>query len=166
MSGLTWHVRNPSSCCLQQAQCLTHLTTYSIEGPTFSSRSKKIIQMEINKLLIARFIREVKYLDWLANVMVVPKKWGKLEVCVDYTNLNDAYLKNSFPLPRIDQTVDATTRHEMFSFLDVFFGYHQILMLLTNEKKTTFVTPQGLHCYRVMPFGLKNVGATYQRLLT
>lgn len=102
----------------------------------------------------------------MANVVVVPKKGGKWQVCVDYTNLNDACPKDSFPLPRIDQIVDATAGHEMLSFLDAFSGYHQIPMYPPDEEKTTFITPNGLYCYKVMPFKLKNAGATYQRLMT
>ena len=67
----------------------------------------QIIQMEVDNLLRACFIREVKYPEWLANVVGVPKKGGKWGVCVDYTNLNEACLKDSFPLPRINQIVDA-----------------------------------------------------------
>lgn len=98
--------------------------------------------------------------------MVVPKKEGKWQVCVVYTNLNDACHKDSFPLPWIDQIVDATARHEMLSFLDAFSGYHQIPMAPEDEEKTAFISPHGLYYYKVMPFGLKNVGATYQRLIT
>ena len=83
-----------------------------------------IIQTEVDNLLAAKFISEVKYPKWLANVMVVPKKGGKWRVCVDYTDLNEACLKASFPLPFIDQIVDATAGHGIFSFVDAFSGYH------------------------------------------
>ena len=73
----------------------------------FHSDLHQIIQAEVDNLLKAGFIREVKYLEWLANVVVVPKKGGKWRVCVDYTDLNDACPKDSFPLPRINQIVDA-----------------------------------------------------------
>ncbi|RVX15376.1 Transposon Ty3-I Gag-Pol polyprotein [Vitis vinifera] len=89
-----------------------------------------------------------------------------MAVCVDYTNLNNACLKDSFPLPRIDQIVDSTTGQGMLSFLDAFSGYHQIPMSSADEEKTVFITPHGLYCYKVMPFRLKNVDATYQRLMT
>ena len=85
---------------------------------------------------------------------------------MDYTYLNDAFPKDSFPLPRIDQIVDASVGHGMLSFLDAFSGYHQILMHPPDAEKTSFITPHGLFCYNVMPFGLKNAGATYQRLVT
>ncbi|RVW27913.1 Transposon Ty3-I Gag-Pol polyprotein [Vitis vinifera] len=74
--------------------------------------------------------------------------------------------KRQFPLPRIDQIVDSTAGQGMLSFLDAFSGYHQIPMAPTDEEKTAFITPHDLYCYKVMPFGLKNVGATYQRLMT
>ena len=99
-------------------------------------------------------------------MVVVPKKWGKWRVCVHYTNLNNACPKDSFPLPRIDQTVDSTVGHGMLSFLDAFSRYHQIPMYPPNEEKIAFITPHGLYCYKVMSFGLKNVGAIYQRLMT
>ena len=85
---------------------------------------------------------------------------------MDYTNLNEACPKDNFPLPRIDQIIDASAGHGMFSFLDAFSGYHQIPMHPLDMEKTAFITPHGLFCYNVMPFGLKNAVATYQRLVT
>ena len=85
---------------------------------------------------------------------------------MDYTDLNDACPKDSFPLPPIDQITDASAGHGMLSFLDAFSGYHQIPMHPSDEEKTSFITPHGLYCYNVMPFGLNNAGATYQRLVT
>ena len=120
-----------------------------------------VIQTEVDNLLQNGFIRAVKYSDWLANVVVVPKKGNKWRVCVDYMDLNDACPKDSFPLPRIDQIVDALAGYGMLSFLDAFSGYHQIPMHSLDAEKTSFITPHGLYCYNVMPFGLKNVGATY-----
>ena len=132
----------------------------------FHSDRHQVIQVEVDSLLKAGFIREIKYPEWLANVVVVPKKGGKWRVCVDYTDLNDACPKDIFPLPRIDQIIDALAGHGMLSFLDAFSGYHQIPMYPSDAKKITFITPYGLFYYNVMPFGLKNAGATYQRLVT
>nr|XP_016506893.1 PREDICTED: uncharacterized protein LOC107824606 [Nicotiana tabacum] len=87
-------------------------------------------------------------------------------MCVDFTDLNKACPKDSFPLPHIDQLIDATTGHELLSFLDAYSGYNQILMEEKDQEKTTFITHQGTYCYKVMPFRLKNMGATYQRLIT
>ena len=84
---------------------------------------------------------------------------------MDYTDLNKACLKDSYPLPRIDQLVDSTAGHQLLSFMDAFLGYNQIKMDEANQEKTSFITSQGLFCYMVMPFGLKNVGTTYQRLV-
>ena len=126
---------------------------------------QKIIRDEVDKLLEAGFIREVEYPNWMANVVVVPKKEEKWRVCVDYTNLNNACPKDSFSLPWIDQIVDSTVRHGMLSFLNAFSGYHQIPMAPVDEEKTAFITLHGLYCYKVMPFELKNVGTTYQRLM-
>ncbi|KAK0581993.1 hypothetical protein LWI29_020215 [Acer saccharum] len=86
-------------------------------------------------------------------------------MCVDFTDLNKACPKDSFPLPRIDQLVDATAGHELLSFMDAYSGYNQIRMNKADEEKTSFTTDQSLYCYKVMPFGLKNTGATYQRLV-
>ena len=132
----------------------------------FHLNRQKIIRDEIDKLLEAGFIREVEYLDWLANVVVVPKKEVKWRVCVDYTNLNNACPKDSFPLLRIDQIVDSIAGQGMLSFLDAFSRYHQIPMGPADKEKTAFIMPHGLYCYKVMPFELKNASATYQRLMT
>ena len=111
-------------------------------------------------------IREVLYPQWLSNTVVVKKKNGKWRVCVDFTNLNKAYPKDPFPLPMIDQLVDSTAGHERMSFLDAFQGYHQIALRKEDQEKTAFITPRGIFYYKVMHFGLKNVGATYQRMVT
>ncbi|XXG81436.1 hypothetical protein AAC387_Pa09g2071 [Persea americana] len=121
---------------------------------------------EVQKLLEAGAIREVHYPQWLANTVVVKKKTGKWRVCVDFTDLNKACPKDSFPLPKIDQLIDATAGHDRMSFLDAYRGYHQIPMYAADQEKTAFITPRGTYCYKVMPFGLKNAGATYQRLVT
>ena len=125
-----------------------------------------VIQTEVDNLLQNRFIRAIKYLEWLANVVVVQKKGNKWRVCVDYTDLNDVCPKDSFPLPCIDQIVDASAGHDMLSFLDAFSGYHRIPMHPPDAEKTSFITPHGLYCYNVIPFGLKNAEVTYQRLVT
>ena len=69
-------------------------------------------------------------------------------------------------MPKIDQLVDATAGHQRMSFLDAYRGQHQIAMYPPDQQNTTFIIPKGLFCYKVMPFGLKNAGATFQRLVT
>ena len=95
---------------------------------------------------------------------MVKKANGKWRMCVDFTDLNRACSKDSYPLLQIDNLVDSTTRHELLSFMDVFSSYNQIRMEETNQEKTSFVTSQGLFYFRVMPFGLKNARVTYSRL--
>ena len=96
---------------------------------------------------------------------MVKKANGKWRMCVDFTDLNRACPKDSYPLPQIDNLVDLTARHELLSFMDAFSSYNQIRMEETDQEKTFFFTSQGLFCYKVMPFGLKNAGAMYQRLM-
>ena len=132
---------------------------------SFAPERQKAINEEVNKLLQAGAIREVEYPEWLANVVLVKKANGKWRLCIDFTDINKACPKDSFLLPRIDLIVDATAGHELLSFMDAFSGYNQISMHPGNQEKTSFVMAQGTYCYHVMPFGLKNVGATYQRLV-
>ncbi|WZZ03192.1 hypothetical protein YC2023_089113 [Brassica napus] len=109
---------------------------------------------EVEKLLKVGSITKVRYPDWLAN-----------PVCVDFTDLNKACTKDSFLLPHIDRLVEATAGNELLSFMDAFSGYNQIRMNPDDREKTAFITDRGTYCYNVMPFGLKNAGATYQRLV-
>ncbi|KAL5575739.1 hypothetical protein UlMin_017438 [Ulmus minor] len=132
---------------------------------TFNAERYMAINTEVDKLLKADFIREANYPEWIANVVLVKKANGNWRVCVDFTDLNKACPKDSFPLPRIDQLVDATAGHELLSFMDAYSGYNQIRMHQPDQEHTAFLTDQGLYCYKVMPFGLKNAGATYQRLV-
>ena len=96
---------------------------------------------------------------------MVKKASEKWRVCVDFMDLNKAYPKDSYPLPWIDTLVDSPARNQLLSFMDAFSGYDQIKMEEADQEKTSFVTSQGLFCYKVMPFGLKNAGATYQGLM-
>ncbi|KAK8567176.1 hypothetical protein V6N13_005088 [Hibiscus sabdariffa] len=121
------------------------------------------IREEVQKQLDAGFLKVAKYPEWVANIVSVPKKDGKVRMCVDYRDLNKASPKDNFPLPHIDTLVDNTAGHSWFSFMDGLSGYNQIKMHLEDMEKTTFVTLWGNLCYKVMPFGLKNAGATYQR---
>ena len=132
---------------------------------SFAPERQKAINEEVGKLLQAGAIKEVEYPEWLANVVLIKKANGNWRLCIDFTDVNKACPRDSFPLPRIDLIVDATVGHELLSFMDAFSGYNQICMNPDDQEKTSFITAQGTYCYRVMPFGLKNAGATYQRLV-
>ena len=128
---------------------------------SFAPKRQKTINEEVGKLLQASAIREVEYPEWLANVVLIKKANAKWWLCINFTDINLACSKDSFPLPRIDLIVDATADHELLSFMDAFSGYNQISMDPDDQENILFVTRQGTYCYRVMLFGLKNTGATY-----
>ncbi|KAL0373262.1 UNVERIFIED_CONTAM: Retrovirus-related Pol polyprotein from transposon gypsy [Sesamum radiatum] len=132
---------------------------------SFRAERNRIIEEEVSKLREAGYVLEVQYTDWLANIVVVPKASGKWRMCTDFTDLNKACPKDPYPLPRIDLLVDSTAGYELFSMMDAYQGYHQIFMAEEDRIKTSFVTDRGIYCYNVMPFSLKNAGATYQRLV-
>jgi hypothetical protein len=131
----------------------------------FNDEKCKAIGDEIRKLLSAGFIREVFHPKWLANHVLVKKKNKKWRMCVDYSSLNKACTKDLFPLPRIDQVVDSTTGCKTLCFLDAYSGYHQIAMCIEDQLATSFITPFDMYCYQMMPSGLKNAGATFQRCM-
>jgi len=130
----------------------------------FNEEKRQAIKDETQKLLAAGHIREIQYPEWLANVVLV-KSSGKWRMCVDFTDLNKACPKDSYPLPSIDALVDSASGCKLLSFLDAFSGYNQIKMHPMDEEKTAFMKERSCYCYKVMPFGLKNAGATYQRLM-
>ena len=123
------------------------------------------IMKEVYKLQEVDFIKEVYYPNWLANIVMVKKANGKWRMCVDFTDLNKECPKDSYPLPQVDVLVDFTAQHQLLSFMDAFSGYNHIKMDEADQEKISFVTNQGLFCYKVMSFGLKNAGTTYQRLM-
>ena len=137
------------------------------QPPRSSSKEHSdAVKEKVVKLKCARAIKEMFYLEWLANTVVVKKKNKKWRVCVDFTDLNKACPKDPFSIARIDQSVDAMVGHPWMSFLNAFQGYHQIPLALADQEKTVFVTPTGNYHYKVMPFRLKNTGSTYQRMMT
>lgn len=97
---------------------------------------------------------------------MVPNSNEKVRVCDDYINFNKAYPKNKFSLPNIDLIVDNTFNHALKSFVDGFAMYNHIKMYFDHQEKTAFNTPWGIYCYTVMPIGLKNAAATYQKAAT
>ncbi|XP_073121062.1 uncharacterized protein [Henckelia pumila] len=131
----------------------------------FGAEKDKVIAKQVQELLRAGHIKKIQFPTWLSNVVLVPKATGKWRMCVDFRDLNKACPKDCYPLPRIDQLVDSTSGCELLSFIDAYQGYHQILLALEDQDKVSFVTSGGTFCYVVMSFGLKNAGATYQRMM-
>jgi hypothetical protein len=131
----------------------------------FAKDRKQAIEVEVCELLAVGFIRKYKHPVWLANPILVQKNTGRLRMSIDYTDLNKHCPKDPFPLPRIDQVVDSTASSVLLWFLDCYSGYHQIALHPNDKDKTTFIVPQGIYCYKVMTFGLKNAEATYQKAI-
>ena len=125
----------------------------------------KAVNEEVERLLGAGSITKIRYPERLANPVVVKKKNEKWRIYVDFTDLNRACPKDSYPLPNIDRLVKSTAGNEMLTFMDEFSGYNQIMMHPDDHEKTAFIPDRGTYCYKVMSFGLKNAGATYQRLV-
>ncbi|CAJ2631771.1 unnamed protein product [Trifolium pratense] len=131
------------------------------QSPEKSEAAEKCVK----DLLEANFISEARYTTWLSNVVLVKKSNGKWRMCCDYTDLNRACPKDSYPLPCIDRLVDNSSGFKLLSFMDAYSGYNQIPMAVADREKTAFMTDSGNYYYNVMPFGLKNAGATYQRMM-
>ncbi|KAL2634337.1 hypothetical protein R1flu_005816 [Riccia fluitans] len=131
-------------------------------NPNYAERVKK----ELDKLLEARFIYPVETPAWLSPIIVVPKKNGKLQICIDYRKLNASTVTDAFPLPYIDLMLESVAGQEMYSFMDGFSGYNQVSVAERDREKTTFITEWGAFAYRVAPFGLKNAPSTFQSVVT
>nr|GEV15225.1 reverse transcriptase domain-containing protein [Tanacetum cinerariifolium] len=125
----------------------------------------KAIQADVQKLVEAGIMREVYYHNWLSNQVMVKKHDGSWRKCVDFTDLNKAYLQDCYPLSEIDWTVESLCGYPFKCFLDAHKGYHQIQLAEPDKEKTAFHTGQGVCCYTKMAFDLKNAGTTYQRLM-
>ena len=125
------------------------------------------VKEEIERLLEAKFIRTARYVTWLSNIVPVVKKNGRIRPCIDFRNLNLASPKDEYPMPMADLMVDGAARHKVLSFMDGHSGYNQIYINEEDTSKTAFRCPGALGTYEwvVMPNGLKNAGATYQRAM-
>jgi hypothetical protein len=126
----------------------------------------RILKDELDRLLEGGFITHVKNMEWVSLVVIVPKKGGKWRICMNYRTLNLVTKKDRQPLPFIDELLDSVAGHEIYTFCDGYSGYHQIKIRDEDVLKTTFTTPWGTFAYLRMPFGLCNVGGTFQRVQT
>jgi hypothetical protein len=125
------------------------------------------IKEEIERLVRAGFIRLARYVEWLSNIVPVLKKNGKLRICIDFKNINMATSKDEYPMPVADLLVDGASGYKVLSFMDGYSGYNQIFIAENDVHKTAFRCPGSIGTFEwvVMPFGLKNTGATYQRAM-
>ena len=133
---------------------------------TYNDTFAKKIKEEIDKLLEAEFIYEIEHTEWVSPIVVVPKKNGKLRVCVNLKQLNAVTICDNYPLPITDHVLERVAGKEAYSFCDGFSGYNQFSIALEDQHKTAFATEWGTFAYRVMAFGLTNAPATFQRLMT
>src|SRR5271156_1480600 len=133
---------------------------------TYNDNFARRIKEEIDKLKEAEFIYEIEHTDWVSPIVVVPKKNGKLRVCVKLKKVNAATIRDNYPLSIIDHVIERVAGKEAYSFLDRFSGYNQVSIDPKDQHKTAFATEWGIFAYRVMPFGLMNAPATFQRLMS
>jgi hypothetical protein len=97
--------------------------------------------------------------------VIIRKKTGEIWMCVDFRDLNKERIKDNFPLPNMEFLLQQVIGSTCMSMLDGFSGYNQVLVAEEDREKTTFITPWETYAYARMPFGLKNVGATFQRAM-
>ena len=138
----------------------------SFKSPPYRAgpKTRELEQFEITKQLKADVI-EPAYSEWAAPVLFAPKKDGKLRFCIDYRKLNQASVKDSYPLPRMDECIDSLGTAKIFTTLDAYSGYWQVPIRQEDRPKTAFVCHAGTYQYKRMPFGLTNAPATFQRAL-
>nr|AHN53418.1 pol polyprotein [Nuttalliella namaqua] len=129
-----------------------------------SHSERETIETEVTEMLSKSIVRPSSS-PWSSPVVLVPKKDGSIRFCVDYRRLNKVTRKDVYPMPRIDDALDAVCGANYFSSLDMRSGYWQIPMAEEDKEKTAFVTPDGLYEFNVMPFGLCNAPATFERMM-
>ena len=128
---------------------------------------RQFLEQEVEKLLAigAISVADPGACPYASRTVIAPKKDGSLRMCVDYRDVNAQSEKDAFPLPRIDQVWPLLSKAKYFASLDLLMGYHQVVMDPKDRAKTAFLTHRGLFVYNVMPFGLCNAPATFQRLM-
>jgi len=159
MSGISLDIITHKLSVFKEARPITQ------KKKDYGDEKRLAAKEEAQKLLSVGFIHEARYTTWLANVDMVTKPNSNWRMCVDYRNLNSACSKDSYPFPKIDRLVHRATAHRILSFWNAYSGYNQISMHSWDKEKMTFMTTDANYYYEVIPFDLKNVGATYQRLM-
>lgn len=147
------HINTGSAAPIRQRPCRT------------APWKQKEIDLQVNKLLKEGKVQESNS-PWASPVVLVAKKDGSQRLCVDYRQLNSVTVKDAFPLPRIDDSLDCLSGAKWFSTLDMASGYWQVGMDPTTKQKAAFVTSSGLFEWNCLPFGLTNSPGTFKRLIT
>jgi hypothetical protein len=124
-----------------------------------------LIEKEKKKMYDEKIIVPLRFSKWVSNLVPTRKKIGEIRLCIDFKNLNKVSLKDNYPLPKMDHILQKVVGASRISLLDGFLGYNQVLVHPDDQEKTTFTTPWGAFMYVKMPFGLMNVGATFQRAM-
>ena len=120
-----------------------------------------LLKAELEKSVNTNFIQPLAYASWISNIVPISKKNGSIHICIDFLDVNKACPKDDFPLPNIDTIVDLTVDHSIFSLMDGFLGYNQIRIAPEDQEKIAFTCAWGTFCWNMIPFGMKNAGATY-----
>jgi hypothetical protein len=126
---------------------------------------KPLVKIELDKLKKAGIIYPIRHLEWISNPVIVRKKNGGIQVCVDFRDLNKANINDNFPLPNMEFLLQQVTGSTCMSMLDGFYRYNQVLVAEEDRVNTTFITPWETYAHDRIPFGLKNFGATFQRAM-
>ena len=124
-------------------------------------RKAVVVKAEVENLLKFGFIYPIALTEWVSNPVPIDKNQGTIHVCTEFRDVNKACPKENYPMPFIDQIIDACAGSEVFSFMDGFFGYNKIQIKPEDQHKTNFICPWGTFAYKKIPFGLKNTGATF-----
>lgn len=120
-----------------------------------------LVKEKLQKMLDAKFIDAIAYPEWVFNLVIVFKLDGRIRIYIDFKYVNKSYPKDYFPLPNIETLVENTMGHEMFSLMNGFSSYNQIMNAKEGKHKMTSITPCGIYCYKVILFGFNNEKEMY-----
>nr|GEV23279.1 reverse transcriptase domain-containing protein [Tanacetum cinerariifolium] len=144
---------------------LNHAEPVKQKKRSLAPERNEAIHSQLEELTEAGILREVEYQTWVSKPMVVKKDNGKWKLRVDFTNINKACIREPHPLPAAEQKAEGLHKYRLKCFLDAYKGYHQIPIAENDEEKIAFFTRERVFCYKILPFSLKNAGATYQKLI-
>ncbi|GJV29965.1 reverse transcriptase domain-containing protein [Tanacetum coccineum] len=151
--------------CVDAEEKIVHVEPVKQKKGSLALERNEAIHTQVEELTKTNILREVKYQTWVSNPVIAKKADGRWKLCIDFTDINKVCPKENHPLPATESKVEYIHQHRFKCFLDAYKGYHQIPIAEKDKEKTAFYTREGVFCYKRLPFGLKNAGATYQRLI-